>query len=236
MARIKAIFLASIATLFIVSLVFSGSQQTGSTTGTTIANKARYLLNESTAAFWTDTEMLQWINDGTLDIAAYTHCLEATETETLVTNTYEYAIAENYLVIKGVILDRGSGESPRYKALVKGNIRSFGAQQDIGEPVYWTHWEDNLLVYPAPNSSASGDSLTVYLVERPTEIDALASSILVPKHYENALALYVAMQGMLKDRQYEKANQLAEYYRLELDRFRVDFNEAPKKEEIEVEK
>ena len=79
------------------------SQQTSSTLLSTHITRARSYLNEATASFWTNAELLIWGNDGTLDIVARTHCLESIETEQLIVNTMSYALASPFLFIRAVV-------------------------------------------------------------------------------------------------------------------------------------
>jgi len=86
----KKLILTILACFLIVSTAFGGSQQTSSTAASTIIVNARYYLNESSASFWSDTELLVWVNQGTMDIVGRTRCLENSEAVSLLANTVEY--------------------------------------------------------------------------------------------------------------------------------------------------
>lgn len=204
------------AFLFLQPSPYAANQTTSSSTGTTIITKARYYLNESTASFWTDAELLAWLNDGVLDIVSRTHCLEGNETETITTGTTEYAISTAYITVKGVVYNG-------VQALRKGSIEHMGDTTDVGEPAYYFIWDNNLVIYPTPDSGASGYALTTYLVERPTAIVA-GGTVAVPAQYDRALVLYIVAQALFKDEKFAKAGRFMAEYLSELDRFRVDFN------------
>lgn len=146
--------------LIILSLLFAvqawgGNQTTSSTLASSIIDQARKYLNDSTsyggtqASIWSDSEMLQWVNDGTLDIVSRTHCLEDTETEVLVENQAIYALGDPFIIVKYVIYNNDF-------ALDKGSIGEFnrvGSASVDGAPTHWCMWENNLIVYPAPDST-----------------------------------------------------------------------------------
>jgi hypothetical protein len=135
-----------------VTAAWAGSQTTSSTLASTIITRARYYLNEPTASFWSDAELLVYLNDGTLDIAARTHCLEDVETEILVEAQQIYPLGDPFIVVKHVVYNDE-------KALLKGNIQEIGQVlgsgegDELGEPAYWAQWENNVIVYPGPDST-----------------------------------------------------------------------------------
>jgi len=202
------------------------SQQTSSTTASTIISRARVYLNEDADGFWLDTELLAWLNDGTLDIVAKTHCLESVETEELVANQLSYPLTSAFLSINAVIYNQGSGVE---RGLIRGNLQKVGHVKGNGEPIFWVQEQDNVVVYPRPDASHSGTGfdIDVYTVTRPAVIAADAN-ILVPACYDKALTLYIFAQGFYKDRQFGEGAGFEAKYQAELDRYRTDFVSIPK--------
>ena len=215
--RVILSIMAVILTAFLfLDVSYAGNQTTSGVTSSVIITRARYYLNESTASFWSDAELLQFINDGTMDIVARTHCLETTETETITTGTTTYAISTTYLTVKGVVLNED-------KSLRKGSIEHIGDTADLGEPAYYIEWNNNIVVYPAPASGVSGETLTTYLVSRPTTVTS-SQAVQVPAQFNRALVLYVVAQALFKDEKFAKAGRFMAEYLSELDRFRLDFS------------
>jgi hypothetical protein len=95
-------FLYILLILAFTTFAFSASQQTSSTTAATLIDRAEVYLNDSDNKTWTAGELLTWLNDGMLDIVSRTHCLEATEIISLSTNTIEFPITSNYIMVKAV--------------------------------------------------------------------------------------------------------------------------------------
>ncbi|MCP4668836.1 MAG: hypothetical protein GY849_21065 [Deltaproteobacteria bacterium] len=224
MKRFLSLFLA----LFLLSgIAFAGSQQTSSTAASTIITNARSLLNEASASFWTDAELLVWLNDGMLDIAARSHCLEETESVNLVADTIEYSISANYVTVKAVVYVNASGT---IKGLTPGNVSSVGNVDDVDEPVYWYDFAGKIGIYP-PLSSVTTETVTLYLISRPTAIISSAN-VTTPAVYDHALTLYIVGKAHLKDRQTGRYHQVLGLYMAELERIRKDIIERPQAGEI----
>lgn len=222
--------------LFLFSVqVLAGSQQPSATDASVIATRARYMLNDPTTwggtqkSVWSDAELLQWLNDGTNDIVARTQCLEDIETETLVANTYSYALTTSFIAIKAVIYKSATGNE---WTLERGNFQgspgkfSFGHSETMtGAPAYFVQWENNIIVYPIPDATAAGDTIDVYMVIRPTAATGATDDVKVPAYYDRALTLYIVAQGLYKDGKYGKASRIMTEYLAELDRYRSDYVE-----------
>ena len=222
----KIIRSAVLVILLIPGIAFAGSQQTSTTLASAIITNARYYLNEPSERFWSDIELLAYLNDGSIDIVARTHCLEATEVEVLVTDQLAYSLGDSFIVIKAVVYDD-------IKALRRGRIESLGdVLGTSGEPVYWTQWGDDVLVYPVPDATANGNNIEVYTITRPAAV-ASGAAVLVPAHFDRALTLYIVSQALKKDRRYAESNAVLAEYLSELDRFRADFSYQPVKQQID---
>lgn len=207
------------------AFVLAGSQTTSSLTAATFITQARYYLNEDAESFWTDAELLQWLNDGTMDIVARSQCLETTESVTMAAGTNSYALASSFLRVRGAIYNSSKG-------LRMGSLEHMGDVKDIGEPSYFFNWGNNLVVYPAPDATAAAKTLVAYIVSRPARLAATTSSVLVPAQYDKALVLYMVAQGLKKDEKFARAAQVMAQYQAELDRFRQDLTPAVPLESI----
>ena len=224
--KIRVIFITFLILLSFIQISFAGSNQTSNTLASTIIVNARYYLNESSDGFWLDAELLVYLNNGTMDIVARTHCLEAIETESLVENQLAYSLSERFIVIKAVIYDD-------IKALRKGSIEHFGdVAGEASEPVYWAQWESKVLVYPIPDATAATNSIDVYTITAPAAV-ASNAAVLVPAYYDKALTLYIVVQALKKDRRYAESNAVLAEYQAELNRYRADFSYQPVKEQID---
>jgi len=141
----KKYLLIALALILVTAVVFAGSQQTSATLASTIITSARYYLNEATASFWADAELLVWVNHGTMDIVGRTRCLESSEAVTLVPNTVEYSITGPYIDISTVVYNDANGEK---KGLVRKNPQSIGHSTD-NVPTWWYEWNGKAGIFPA---------------------------------------------------------------------------------------
>ena len=202
------------------------SQQPSGILASAVIVKARYYLNEASASFWTDIELLSALNGGTFYIVTRTHCLESTEIEELVENQLSYPLTSPYILIRAVVYKQAAGVE---KGLIRGNIQSIGHVQEAKVPVYWCEDQDNVIVYPKPDASHSGTGhdIVVYTVTRTSDI-ASGAAVLTPACYDEALILFIAAQGFFKDRQFNKAAHFMAKCDAECDRYRADFVTRPK--------
>ena len=144
----KKLLLSLLALIMIATVVFAGSQQTSSTAASTIITNARYYINEAANVanlFWSDTELLVWVNQGTMNIVGRTRCLESSEEVTLLANTTEYAITGPYIDLVTVVFRDQNGVE---KGLVRKNPQSVGHSRD-NVPTWWYEWDGKLGVFPS---------------------------------------------------------------------------------------
>lgn len=204
-------------------LSYASSQQTSSTTASTIIDNAESIVNDSDNDIVSAAEMLVWLNDGMIDIASRSHCLETTESVTLLASTIEYTITSTYTTVKAVQYVDASGNT---YALKKGSPGSVGQNTAITQPTYWYDWGGKIGVYPAL-SSVTTETVTLYLITRPTAITS-GDNVTTPALYDTALTYYVAAHAFLKDRQTGRYAQLMSMYLQEMAQIRADLNEYPR--------
>ena len=198
--------------LFLVTPVFAESQQKSGVTAQVILDRSRYYLNETTASFWDDdTDMLAYLNAAIMDVVRKTECLETTENIKLVTGQTEYSLSSNYLSVEKAIY---SGVTTEYndlteKGLPRINLKDLGHQEGTGEPLGYCIWNDQFLVDPQPSSGVSDYIITVYEIERPSEITIISgadpsgnSEIPIPAKYDDALSMYVAYKAAIRSQNF----------------------------------
>lgn len=176
----------------------------------TIRSEIRALLNESTAAFYSDAEIDSWASQGAIDVSTKTHCLEATSTITLAADTIEYAAPTNFSnptpsgTVK-LISIRMAYYS--LKSLTKIKPESLGRiTPDVtsDDPAYYFLFGERVFLSPV-GSSASGTVNLLCVVKTDDVTD-------IPDEWQLSLILYGAYRGKLKDQKYAQASALyAEY-------------------------
>lgn len=219
----KKLILFILFILFIlVGFAYGASQQTSSTAASELINDAEALLNDSENRFWRQSELLQWLNDGMVDIVSRSHCLQSTESINLATDTLEYTITSNYITVKAVHYIDSDGA---VKALRRGGPDRVGLVEDVDEPVYFYDWAGKLGIYPT--FTRTTETVTVYLITRPTAITVL-NNVTTPAIYDTALTYYMVAQAHLKALKHAKYLQSMALYDAEMNRLRQDLNESAK--------
>jgi hypothetical protein len=207
--------------LTFTTLCFASSQDTSATTAATIVDRAEVWLNDSDNRFWSAGELLQWLNEGMIDIVSRSHCLEATESINLATTTLEYAITSTYLTVIAVHYVDSDSKS---WALKKGSPMSVHQNTAVTEPTYWYDWGGKVGIYPT--FTRTTETITVYYITRPIAIISTAD-VTTPAHFDTALTYYIVAQAWLKDLKMNKYLQTMALYDTEMKRIRQDINEFP---------
>jgi len=141
----KKLILTILACFLIVSVAFAGSQQTSSTLASTMITTVRYYLDEATADFWSDAELLVYLNQGIIEIVGMTKCIEGTESVTLLANTVEYSITGPYIDVTSVVYNDANGNKV---GLTKKNPTAIGHSRD-NIPAWWYEWSGKVGIFPS---------------------------------------------------------------------------------------
>lgn len=209
--RIRLLLVACF--VFIVSgPVYAGTQTTSTATVQNIIDQVRLEIWQPSVRSVSDTDLLNWINDGIVELVSRTGCLEeSTVTITVVANQYVYPITTNFLTVEGVWYDSGdTTDTARVSTLVRApihNIRS-GQEKERGRPKAFTVWDNDLVVWPIPSSDHAAQSLEVWLVSMPTKLTATTDAIGLPYYLDPALVYYVSFRSFLK---HSDTNNAASY-------------------------
>ena len=200
----RYVIIASIVVSIVILplIVFAGSQKVSGVTAQTVINNARVILRETTADWWADSDLLQYLNDGHRDIALLTHCIQGTEAVTLVSGVTEYTISTSYTKIHGAIYNNASGVTNKsliYASMFDSRLGMGGESvgQRVSEPVYWDEDGGIFYIWPEPMTSIDGDNITVYLSELPSDrtLTGGTSNILTPQIYDRALTFYIVAEA-----------------------------------------
>lgn len=208
------------------SLSFAGSQTVSSTTGTAMIALVRADYNDTTTNYFSAAEMLQFLNDGTQDIAVKTHCYQSTENISLVADTVEYSIVTDYIEIMGVKYNPASGAAIALKRGKQPLVGLTKEEFDKDTPVFWYEFGNKIGAYPAL-SAVTTETITLYVAKRPAAI-AAGSAVPTPAIYDTALKYYMLARMALKDKNTGLYQSLMSQYDKELGFYRADLQEEAK--------
>jgi hypothetical protein len=177
---------------------------------------ARKRLGETTASFWPDSELNDWLNDAGDDVAEKTKCLKSTENMTTIEDQAEYVPSTEfpgYLSIDEIYLYR---DGKKWERLEKKDRKRLTLENpawksvDASTPQYY-YWDEELDVlgfYPKPNEDNAGtDYVEAYLsigftaMTQDTETPVITS-----KNLRLAMVDYVVATGYESRGWGDKAN------------------------------
>ena len=221
----RRLTIACIAVLFLIGIAFSGSETTSGKTANNLITIIRYHLNESTASFWSDTELLSHINDAIREIVEKTHCIESIEFFTLSSGVTEYAISSDYVYINRALYMSGVTSGTSVYSTLKRLRRQepiYGyTNEDLEAPEFFYDSNGYLSVWPVTDDS-SGNTVAAYYVPLQTALSG-ASSIVTPASLDDAIVYYTTAQAFIKDGRYDRSTYFMNLFRQEIGEFRQQF-------------
>ncbi len=178
----------------------------------TAVTRTRELLNESTASFWTDAEIQEWIKMGVIDISTKTLCVKRRDYFTLSTNTQVYTKADLAVNTSDVIVKiqyAWYDDAMAALTLKRTTPELFGAYQygtDTGPPKEYFEDNEEIFVWPIPSSDENGDKVHLsysYVT------DAIAD---VQWNYQPLAILYACSMAKAKDEHFQQAALYQQMY------------------------
>jgi hypothetical protein len=181
--------------------------------------ETRYLLNEATAAFFTDAEITQWIKEGVRVLSSKGLLYETTVDLTLVANQISYA-ATDVLEVSHAYYKNTAGGAGNYKGLIKSAPNKIGnlATKAAGIPKYYCQWGRNIYVWPLPTAAVvtAGGTIQLFCSKETDDVTAINDE------YQHMAILYAAAKGKQKDQKFTEAAALFTQYYADLDFERKD--------------
>lgn len=220
----KKILLTIILSLFLCFPAYAGSIDTSSSTAQTFIGIVRTDLNELTAAFWTDAELITWIDEAITEIVNQTRCLEATvEDVTLASSDYDYTLSSSFLDVEMALYDSGDdSRGIQIYALDRTNLNDIGHVVETGRPKKYALWNDQIIVWPIPDSTISGTTIHVYYIPMPSGVTTSTSPIETPAYFDPAITDYVKAKAYLKDNRINLANTFMGYFNSRIQTYLVN--------------
>jgi hypothetical protein len=154
-----------------------------------IKRRARNIVGDESGVFLEDADLLDYANDGLVDLARKTEFLKTSTTISVVANTAEYALPADFIVEKRATL---SGTSLRHSTL------ELLDQLDVGKdvagntdsPYFFYIWGNKVGLYPTP-STAVVNGLKIWYVQAPTLLAADGDVPGLPIHMHEDIVRYV---------------------------------------------
>jgi len=166
--------------------------------------QVRSLINEDSAAFWSDTEIENWIKEATIDVSCKLLCAETDTAITLVANQWAYTDLTDLLKIKGCYYDAGSGA---IKGMQRIDVEKLGhLQVSSGAPKYFYDINRDVNIWPIPSATEAGDTIVVYHAYETDDVTDLRDE------HQPLTFLYAAAKAKTKDRMFQESSLLMSQY------------------------
>lgn len=171
-------------------------------------SRVRYVLNETTPAFWTDNEITAWIQEGTEIVASKTLMVEDDQViDPLIENQLSYSSSDetwigDMIEPYAAIYDDGSNN---YKGLIKVHPRQLGnvATFTAGAPKYYTLHNRMLFIWPLSSAAvAAAGSIRVLFSKETDDITALTDE------FQHLPVNYAIGKAKQKDQKFAEANAM----------------------------
>ena len=178
-----------------------------------LRTEVRAILNEATAAFYTDAQLDQFLQHGARDISMKTRCFETDATIAVVASTLSYAEPTGALYVHAV-LNATTGI-----ALTKISPNKMGHIVDTATaavPLYWFHFNEKIWLTPIASGSVTLTVLYAQTTETVTDI---------PDQFRWMLIDYAVSRGMLRNQKTIESLALANIYNNNVQFVRRDVTE-----------
>lgn len=186
-----------------------------------LITQIRSELVEPIAGFWTETELLGWINRAESDFVNRTRILEDKDTTSTIQGITEYPLPSNCLSIRGVLYNElSSSNSPNWIRLIPTNLEKTMQQApnflstDVNAqniPRSYMVWGRSLIVYPTPNLTGS-DNLVLYYKAKPIPLQYVTDQLNLDDSLREAVIAYVLWKAWQKGKEGDEADKQAMIY------------------------
>jgi hypothetical protein len=190
--------------------VYAGSSTPSGLTAQDFITRIRVDMNASTAidAFFTDADLIQWVNEAVEAIVGLTQCMEASTTITLNSGSASYPITAAHYDISHCMYDSGVSNSPTRFSFLARFTPGLPIPPQEERPKIWWEWESRLFIFPVPNDEISGTTIYAYYIPKHAAVNTSAIAIATPAYMDLAIVYYVRAKAHYK----EKAEEKATYY------------------------
>ena len=185
-----------------------------------IRYRVRTILNETTAALWTDNILNRAINDGQRDLAIKGSCIINVDSLTTTAST-RFVQFMGYMV-KAVEYLPSTGTKrglPRITPHMVGHLPTSGSI-----PRYWYQWGKQIGIEPVPDASYN---LSVTIIDFPTtELSSDTDEPEIPAAYNNLLTIYAAYRALMRPSKYGTSGILYREYLSALNSIKKQYSDT----------
>lgn len=189
-----------------------------------IITDVRRELLETTAAFWSDAELLRHLNRGEKDYVNRTRILEDTAFLSTTTGTMDYQLPPNWVSAKLVLYNSKEEDTDddAWQRLRPTSLEKMGQETPNflatetttsleATPEKYFIWNNRIYLYPAPRNSKDSD-LYLFYKAKPIALTSTDQSINIDDSLAEALTAYILWKAWAKGKETTLANEQASLY------------------------
>jgi hypothetical protein len=167
-----------------------------------IIDAARRAYNASSSdPFFSDMQMLEWVYQGSMELAKEGFLIEKVFTTTTVAGTQGYAYPTNAFAIKRITYD---GEPLKHLSQREDDLLT-GGDQDVttqGTPEGFVDFNQTIDLRPYPDAAKT---LKIWVYAHPSGVPTVSSSLDLPDEWHIHLTNFILREMSAKNKNYEGA-------------------------------
>lgn len=186
-----------------------------------LITQIRSELVEPIAGFWTDAELLGWLNRAETDFVNKTRILDDRDYTSTQQGITEYPLPSNCLSVRGVMYNRAlATDTPDWTRLVPSNLEKKMQQSPNfpntdtttqNEPGSYMIWGRTLILWPTPDRTQS-DNIILYYKAKPIPLVSVTDQINLDDSLQEAIIAYVLWKAWKKGQEDDKGTEQMQIY------------------------
>lgn len=166
--------------------------------------RVRTQLNETTAAFWTDAEVLGYMWEAECILAGKLGLFQAVTAHTTVTDTSAYTFPDSMLRLSRLTYDGKKLKKADFTERDYLDGTNYGSTLQSGKPEIYVEWGQQAYLYPVPDAAAT---LRWFFLKAPSEITAAAAFSVKDESLQQMIPDYCVWKCSLKDGELNRADR-----------------------------
>jgi hypothetical protein len=169
-----------------------------------LITRVRSRLDESAPKFWTDAQLLAWLNEGLRDAGRFTRHIRDRKTVATSSGVSEYTIPDDVIEIEMIYFLPGDGRQIPLSGQSYDNMNNVWGQwqnQRIGTPQTFAEWgtppQLRVKLYPTPDATGQ---LSMLVRRMPTPCANVGATLDWPPQWEDVIEDWMEMAALRKAR------------------------------------
>ncbi len=171
-----------------------------------LITRVRTRLDEPVPKFWTDPDLLGWLNEGLRDAGRYTKHITDVRAINTVAGLSEYTVPSDVIEVEHVYYAPGDGRQIPLVGQSYDNMNNTWGQwqnAQVGEPRAYALWGTppslRIKLYPSPELTVTG-GISMLVVRMPTQAATTGAVVDWPPAWEDVIEDYMEMAALRKAR------------------------------------